>query len=118
MGRRRGDHEGRGAIINIASMYGLIAPPGSMAIAPYTASKHGQSAQSSRITYMVSTDWNHAGRRNGADEDGMKLLILDVISECIMIHTDEKDRMRKYMQKKGYGSMPFAPGMILPAHKS
>ncbi|KAJ5596722.1 short chain dehydrogenase/reductase family oxidoreductase, partial [Penicillium hetheringtonii] len=38
---RRGDHEGRGAIINIASMYGLIAPPGSMAIAPYTASKHG-----------------------------------------------------------------------------
>ncbi|KFY88234.1 hypothetical protein V498_06878 [Pseudogymnoascus sp. VKM F-4517 (FW-2822)] len=33
--------EGRGTIINVASMYGLVGPPGHVAATAYTASKHG-----------------------------------------------------------------------------
>ncbi|TVY40127.1 3-oxoacyl-[acyl-carrier-protein] reductase [Lachnellula occidentalis] len=36
-----GIREGRGSIINVASMYGLIAAPAYMCITPYTSSKHG-----------------------------------------------------------------------------
>lgn len=36
-----GMREGRGTIINVASMYGLVGPPGYIAATAYTASKHG-----------------------------------------------------------------------------
>ncbi|GFF28000.1 bacilysin biosynthesis oxidoreductase BacC [Aspergillus udagawae] len=36
----RGAREGRGTIVNIASMYGVRAPSGGIAIAPYVAAKH------------------------------------------------------------------------------
>ncbi|GFF66087.1 hypothetical protein CNMCM6069_006214 [Aspergillus lentulus] len=36
----RGAREGRGTIVNVASMYGVRAPPGAIAIAPYVAAKH------------------------------------------------------------------------------
>ncbi|GAQ09922.1 3-oxoacyl-[acyl-carrier-protein] reductase FabG [Aspergillus lentulus] len=36
----RGAREGRGTIVNVASMYGVRAPPGATAIAPYVAAKH------------------------------------------------------------------------------
>ncbi|RLM00087.1 hypothetical protein CFD26_106972 [Aspergillus turcosus] len=36
----RGAREGRGTIVNIASIYGVTAPPGEFGIAPYVASKH------------------------------------------------------------------------------
>jgi NAD(P)-dependent dehydrogenase (short-subunit alcohol dehydrogenase family) len=39
--RNLGPREGRGIIINVASMYGLSGPPGNVAASPYTASKHG-----------------------------------------------------------------------------
>ncbi|RHZ55422.1 SDR family NAD(P)-dependent oxidoreductase [Aspergillus thermomutatus] len=37
----RGAREGRGSIVNIASMFGVTAPPGEFGAAPYVASKHG-----------------------------------------------------------------------------
>ncbi|KAF7122205.1 hypothetical protein CNMCM5793_000162 [Aspergillus hiratsukae] len=36
----RGAREGRGTIVNIASMYGVTAPPGAFGVGPYVASKH------------------------------------------------------------------------------
>ncbi|KAB8233861.1 SDR family NAD(P)-dependent oxidoreductase [Aspergillus alliaceus] len=36
----RGVREGRGVIVNLSSMYGVAAPPGSFGIVPYTAAKH------------------------------------------------------------------------------
>ncbi|GIJ99662.1 hypothetical protein Aspvir_003663 [Aspergillus viridinutans] len=36
----RGARDGRGTIVNIASMYGVRAPSGDIAIAPYVAAKH------------------------------------------------------------------------------
>ena len=36
-----GPREGRGRIINVASMYGLVAPCDTMAHTAYTAAKHG-----------------------------------------------------------------------------
>lgn len=37
----RGSREGRGRIINTASMFGLFAPPKGLSHTPYTAAKHG-----------------------------------------------------------------------------
>ncbi|KAK6844790.1 Dihydroanticapsin 7-dehydrogenase [Apiospora arundinis] len=37
----RGAREGRGRIINTASMFGLFAPPHDLSHTPYTAAKHG-----------------------------------------------------------------------------
>ncbi|KAJ5089446.1 hypothetical protein N7532_008130 [Penicillium argentinense] len=37
----RSDREGRGVIVNIASMYGLSSPPPAVGVSAYTASKHG-----------------------------------------------------------------------------
>ncbi|KAK8025329.1 hypothetical protein PG990_003152 [Apiospora arundinis] len=37
----RGAREGRGRIINTASMFGLFAPPHGLSHTPYTAAKHG-----------------------------------------------------------------------------
>lgn len=36
-----GVREGRGTIVNVASMYGVVGPPGYIAATAYTASKHG-----------------------------------------------------------------------------
>ncbi|KAH1930703.1 hypothetical protein KXW63_005536 [Aspergillus fumigatus] len=36
----RGAREGRGTIVNVASMYGVRAPPAEIAVAPYVAAKH------------------------------------------------------------------------------
>lgn len=36
-----GLREGRGNIINVSSMYGLVAPPSYIPASPYTAAKHG-----------------------------------------------------------------------------
>jgi len=36
-----GLREGKGTIVNVASMYGLVGPPGYIAATAYTASKHG-----------------------------------------------------------------------------
>jgi len=41
-GRNLGIREGRGSIINVASMYGLIASPVDIPATPYTSSKHGE----------------------------------------------------------------------------
>lgn len=43
----RGSREGRGCIINVASIYGLIAPSRGLAHTAYTAAKHGQYFQRS-----------------------------------------------------------------------
>lgn len=37
----RGPREGRGRIVNTASMFGLFAPPRGLSHTPYTAAKHG-----------------------------------------------------------------------------
>ena len=39
--RNLGIRYGRGSITNVASMYGLIAPPELITASPYTAAKHG-----------------------------------------------------------------------------
>jgi NAD(P)-dependent dehydrogenase (short-subunit alcohol dehydrogenase family) len=36
-----GPRQGRGTIVNVASMYGIIAPAASLPLTPYTATKHG-----------------------------------------------------------------------------
>ncbi|TVY52157.1 Monensin polyketide synthase putative ketoacyl reductase [Lachnellula cervina] len=48
-----GIREGRGSIINVASMYGLIAAPAYIPATPYTSSKHGVIGltRSDAITY-------------------------------------------------------------------
>jgi len=50
-----GLREGRGSIINVASMYGLVAPPAYIPASPYTASKHGVVGltKSDAITYAA-----------------------------------------------------------------
>lgn len=35
-----GPRQGRGTIVNVASMYGITAPPADMPLTPYTATKH------------------------------------------------------------------------------
>ncbi|TVY17225.1 Dihydroanticapsin 7-dehydrogenase [Lachnellula arida] len=52
-GRNLGIREGRGSIINVSSMYGLIAAPAYIPATPYTSSKHGVIGltRSDAITY-------------------------------------------------------------------
>jgi hypothetical protein len=40
--RNLGPREGRGNIINVASMYGLIGGPAHVPCSPYVAAKHGK----------------------------------------------------------------------------
>lgn len=41
--------EGRGRIINVASMYGLVAPCHTMSHTAYAAAKHGELPSSHRL---------------------------------------------------------------------
>jgi NAD(P)-dependent dehydrogenase (short-subunit alcohol dehydrogenase family) len=45
----RGSREGRGRIVNVASMYGIIAPGSHMSHTAYAAAKHGECSPMARV---------------------------------------------------------------------
>lgn len=45
LSRNLGVREGRGNIINVSSMFGVVGTPMEVAASPYTSSKHGMFAR-------------------------------------------------------------------------
>lgn len=43
--RDRGSREGRGRIVNVASMYGIVAPSSHLSHTAYTTAKHGKKSR-------------------------------------------------------------------------
>ncbi|KAL4744532.1 hypothetical protein BDW72DRAFT_208940 [Aspergillus terricola var. indicus] len=62
------EYRGRGIIVNISSVYGIVAPDGRMGIAPYAASKHGMSCYWIDIGCTIN-GYNGQDAKNYAKDD-------------------------------------------------